>query len=73
MEEIMKVLTINELLCLTRIELTELFDALSDQLAELPEGSSERIDTLATLENIRVVLARLEFRRRRGGSQPPAP
>jgi len=53
----MKYLTINELLCLTRIELTELFEALSNQLAELPEGSSERIDTLATLENIRVVLA----------------
>jgi hypothetical protein len=73
MEEKMKVLTIDELLCLTRIELTELHASLSIQLAELPEGSSERNDTLATLENVRIVLARPEFTPRRGRCNPPAP
>ena len=69
----MKVLTINELRCLTRIELTELHASLSIQLAELPEGSSEQADTLVTLHNIRAVLARPEFRPRRGGFNPPSP
>jgi hypothetical protein len=73
MEENMKVLTIDELLCLTKIELTELYASLSIQLTELPEGSSERNDTLATLENISFVLARPEFAPRRGRNNPPAP
>jgi len=69
----MKVLTITELLCLTLIELTELHASLSIQLAELPEGSSEEADTLATLQNIRAVLARPEFLPRRGGHNPLSP
>ena len=69
----MKVLTITELLCLTLIELTELHASLSIQLAELPEGSSGQADTLATLQNIRTVLARPEFLPRRGGLYPPSP
>ena len=68
----MKVLTITELLYLTRIELTELHASLSIQLAQLPEGSSEQADTLATLQNVRAVLARPEFAPRRGGLNPPA-
>ena len=73
MEETMKVLTISELLCLTKIELTELHRSVTIQLAELPEGSSEWRDSFATLENIRTVLARPEFAPRRGGFNPPAP
>ena len=68
----MKVLSITELLCLTRIELTELHASLSIQLAQLPEGSSEQADTLATLRNVRAVLARPEFLPRRGGLYPPS-
>jgi hypothetical protein len=73
MEATMKILTITELLCLTRVELIELHLSLSNQLAELPEGSTERHDSLATLANIRSVLARPEFGPRRGGSRPPTP
>jgi hypothetical protein len=69
----MKALTTNELLCLTRVELTELHASLSIQLAKLPEGSSEQADTLVTLHNIRAVLARPEFLPRRGGRNPPSP
>ena len=69
----MKVLSIAELLSLTRIELTELHASLSIQLAELPEGSSEQADTLVTLRNIRTVLARPEFLPRRGGHNPLSP
>ena len=69
----MKALTTNELLCLTRIELTELHASLSNQLAELPEGSTERNDTLATMQNVRAVLARPEFLPRRGGHNPLSP
>ena len=69
----MKVLSIAELLSLTRIELTELHASLSIQLAQLPEGSSEQADTLATLQNIRALLARPEFLPRRGGHNPLSP
>jgi hypothetical protein len=69
----MKVLTINELLCLTRIELTELHASLSIQLAELPEGSSEETDTLVSLQNIRAVLARPEFQGHVGYRGRPTP
>ena len=54
----MKVLTISELLCLTKMELLELSRSLTNQLHELTEGSSEHQDTLATLDNVRAVLAR---------------
>ena len=69
----MKALTTNELLCLTRVELAELHASLSNQLAELPEGSTERNDTLATMQNVRAVLARPEFLPRRGGHNPLSP
>ena len=69
----MKVLSITELLYLTRIELTELHASLSIQLAQLPEGSSEQADTLATLRNVRAVLARPEFLPHRGGHNPLSP
>jgi len=69
----MRVLTISELMCLTRIELTEIARSIEIQLPEQTEGSIERQESLATLENIRVVLARPEFRAARGGVNTPAP
>ena len=69
----MKVLTTNELLCLTRAELCELRRDLTSQLAELPDGSIERYDALKTLANIQLVLARPELARRPGGPRPPEP
>ncbi len=68
----MKVLSISELLCLTRFELIELKRSLLRQLVLVPEGSSERRDTLATLANIRIVLARLAMMRRQGRTPSPS-
>ena len=72
-EETMKVLTISELLNLTKIELLELAGSLATQLQELPAGSSEHQDTLKSLENVRAVLARPEFSRRSNARAAPAP
>jgi len=68
MEETMKVLSIAELLCLTRGELLELRRYLELQLKELPQDSSEFRDSLATLFNVRQVLALRKLRLR-----PPSP
>ncbi len=68
----MEVPTINELLCLTRIELIELYDAVSSRLTALPLGS-ERDVALAVLANIRIALARREAAALRRGLAPPAP
>jgi hypothetical protein len=57
----MRVWTLNELLRLTRAELFALHRQIADALAALPEGSPERPIGLATLRDIRRVLARLEF------------
>jgi hypothetical protein len=61
MEEIMRVLTINELLRLTRIELCDLAQRITNELPTFPEGSPERADALTSLRNIRLVLARRDF------------
>jgi hypothetical protein len=53
----MRVLTINELMRLTRIELTDLLVRITNALPGLPEGSVERTNALITLRNIRSVLA----------------
>jgi hypothetical protein len=58
MEAIMRVLTIIELMCLTRIELTDLLIRITNALRDLPEGSAERQIALINLRNIRSVLAR---------------
>jgi hypothetical protein len=58
MEEKMRVLTIYELLRMTRIELCGLFTQITNELATIPEGSPERDNTLTNLRNIRWVLAR---------------
>jgi hypothetical protein len=61
MEETMRVLTINELMRLTRTELCALFTQISNELATLPEGSPERNNALMNLRNIRWALARRDF------------
>ena len=57
----MRAYTLTELMSLTRAELFALHRKITDALALLPEGSPERVTTLATLRNIRRVLARSEF------------
>lgn len=54
----MRVFSITELLRLTRRELTDLATQITVLLDELPDGSSERVNALTNLHNIRVVLAR---------------
>jgi hypothetical protein len=52
----MRVLTIIELMQLTRIELTGLLIRITNVLPTLPESSPERQNALITLRNIRWVL-----------------
>jgi hypothetical protein len=54
----MRVLTIIELMHLTRIELTDLLIRITYALPDLPEGSIERQNAVTTLQNMRIVLAR---------------
>jgi hypothetical protein len=61
MEETMRVLTINELLRLTRIELSGLAQRITNELPTFPDGSPERTSALTSLRNIRYVLARRDF------------
>jgi hypothetical protein len=58
MEETMRVLTITELMRLTRTELCALAARITHELPDFPEGSTERANALTTLRNIRWVLAR---------------
>ncbi len=57
----MRVLTINELLRLTRIELCDLAQRITSDLTKFPEGSSEHDNALTSLRNIRYVLARHDY------------
>jgi len=61
MEETMKVLTLTELLRLTRIELCGLLAEIAAELHILPEGSPERHNAEANLHKIRWALARGDF------------
>jgi hypothetical protein len=61
MEETMRVLTINELLRLTRIELCDLAQRITNELPKFPDSSPERANALTNLRNIRYVLARRDF------------
>lgn len=54
----MRILPIEELMYLTRIELCDLARKICDELPSLPEVSSERIAGRVNLRNIRFVLAR---------------
>jgi hypothetical protein len=56
MEATMRVLTIVELMRLTRVELTDLLVWIANALPDLPEGSPDRQNALITLQNIRRVL-----------------
>jgi len=57
----MRAYSLTELINLTRNELFALHREIADTLALLPEGSPERLTALATLRDIRRVLARREF------------
>ena len=61
MEETMRVLTINELMRLTRIELCDLVNRITNELAKFPEGSPERANAFTNLQNIRHVLAHRDY------------
>lgn len=54
----MRVLTISELLRLSRKELYELWAQATASLPQYPEGSTERATALMNLRNIRLALAR---------------
>jgi hypothetical protein len=58
MEETMRLLTANELWRLTRIELLDLVNRITNKLPTFPEGSPERANALASLRNIQHVLVR---------------
>jgi hypothetical protein len=61
MEETMRVLTIFELMRLTKIELCNLLAKITNMLPDFPEGSAERDAAYINLRNIRTVLARRDF------------
>jgi hypothetical protein len=61
MEETMRVLTLNELMRLTRTELCGLAAKITNALADCPEGSTECLNALINPRNIRAVLARRDF------------
>jgi len=54
----MRVLSIKELMRLTRIELTDLYVRITGALPDMPEGSENGQIALINLRNIRTVLAR---------------
>jgi hypothetical protein len=61
MEVTMRVLTLTELMRLTRIELCDLAARITNELPKFPEGSPELVNALTSLRNIRYVLARRDF------------
>lgn len=57
----MRVLTIPELLRLTRMELCDLMVQIATALRNYPEGSVERQDAITNLRNIARILANREL------------
>ena len=57
----MRVLTIIELMRLSKIELCDLLAQITNMLPDFPEGSAEREAADINLRNIRTVLARRDF------------
>jgi hypothetical protein len=57
----MRLLSIVELMHMTRVELTELLLRITNAMPEFPEGSPERTHALINLTNIRMVLARRDL------------
>jgi hypothetical protein len=61
MEETMRLLTLTELMRLTRIELCALAAQITNALPGYPEGSPEREAAQINLRNVRWALARRDF------------
>jgi hypothetical protein len=61
MEETMRVLTLTELMRLSKIELCDLAARITNAFPNFPEGSDERTAAVINLRNIRTVLARRDF------------
>jgi hypothetical protein len=57
----MRVLTICELMRLSKIELCDLLARITNLLPDFPEGSAEREAAHINLRNIRTMLARRDF------------
>ena len=57
----MQVLTLTELMRLTRTELCALLTRITNELPEFPEGSVERANAHVNLVNIRRILVRRDF------------
>ena len=57
----MRLLTITELMRLTRVELCDLLSRTTNALPDFPEGSAERANALLNLSNIRWILAQRDF------------
>jgi hypothetical protein len=62
MEETMQVLTITELMLLTRVQLLDHLARITNALPDVPEGSVERDNALTSLRNVRYVLAWRDLR-----------
>jgi hypothetical protein len=62
MKETMRVLTITELMRLTRTELCALLTRITNDLPALPEGSVERVNAHVNVRNIRYVLSRRDLK-----------
>ena len=69
----MKIWTMSELEKLSRTDLLELFQTISNRLPALAEGTTERQLALKNLENIRLALSRPVFGPRRPGLRGPTP
>jgi hypothetical protein len=61
MEETMRVLTITELMRLSKIELCDLAARITNIFPDFPEGSPEQAAAVINLRNIRTILARRDF------------
>ena len=57
----MRVLTIDELWRLTRIELSDLAMRITGELPTFPDGSPQGANALTSLRNIRYVLTRRDY------------
>jgi hypothetical protein len=61
MEETMRLLTLDELMRLTRIELCDLAAWITNVFPDFLEGSPERHNAVTNLRNIRMMLARRDL------------
>jgi len=66
----MRVLTINELWRMTRIELSDLARQIASELPQFVEGSPERANALTSLRNIHRLLACRDFAPQRRPLRP---